>query len=99
MTKREAWLSLATAWDNAKPDKNGEWCAAIGIWQDHGLCGSIFSLQLPMRVSEQMFAQMKKHWPKRIAVRTKEGVAWRWPFTKAGAKARAAFCRKMARLK
>lgn len=104
MTKREAWLHLATAWDKAKPDHDfhKHYCARTGKLLDSGLCGSLMSMLSKSLISydvfEEMNAALHKHWPKKPAV-VMFGAKWRWPLTKAGAKARAKFCRKMARLK
>lgn len=91
--ERAEWLKLAKAWDEAEPDiMFGDYLATINGELSDGLCQSINLLvDSPPRRSE-MRERMNAHKPKGA------GKTWWWRFTKQGANARAAFCRKMAEL-
>lgn len=90
LTEREAWLTIAEIWKNTVPspwDKN-ERVVYVGsadpIW---GLCGVMHELDIDLGMIETMQAKL----PPRIL-----DSDWCWGFTTEDAKARIAFCERMA---
>ncbi len=88
MTKSEAWLQQAELWDKAESyGPNGEYRVAKSYT---GLCHTITryvedqSLRLEMK---QTFASLPNY----------NSIGHKWPLTKEGAAARAAFCRAQAK--
>ena len=91
LTQRQAWLLLAKAWDKPKKSDGG-YC--IGRFE-FGLCQSIWNMEtdrlIDKSTSESMQDKVSEGWNR------KQYTMFRWPCnTVAGARARAAFCRKQA---
>ena len=90
LTQRQAWLLLAKAWRQAKEEPPGRWSADVGYGVSYGLCPLINDLFNENRISEATFRSMDKKVPRR------KREVYAWPLTRAGARARAAFCRRQA---
>lgn len=96
MTERAAWLYLARCWDAAVPDKYFGRAALIGNYRADGICYSICALNWFEKVAQAGKRRMDKMMAENRPKDTPH-TFW-WPRTVAGAKKRAAFCRKMAAL-
>jgi hypothetical protein len=106
MTEREAWEYLAVAWEQAKPDFEGDYTAKVGSEEAIGLCGSFTLLRMHHLISlDTKYAMMEKIQAQRSKLL--EGTnftdyvkaamyRYLWPRTLDGAKARAEFCRRCA---
>lgn len=98
MTEAQAWSYLARRWDKATFHTPGSTCVEVTIMsqQQYGLCGSVSTLNLTQKVTNEtwltMFQRMQKYKPRDAFM------GYWWPCNKAGAKSRAAFCRKMVKL-
>ncbi len=92
MTEREAWLFLADKWDNVEGDEHPRYVVVNG-YEAAGLCPCIDSLESADDITPPVAAFMLAKIPKK-----RDSHDACWPFTEEGAKARAAFCRKQARL-
>lgn len=90
LSEREAWLKLAKLW--TKPDIGSSDCPRVLDWS-FGVCHSVDDLRGMNEISVSLADRMREK-----AQNPKDPDAWRWPLTIAGAKSRAAFCRKMAKL-
>ena len=99
MSEREAWVYLAPLWD--KPTMAGGVAYAIIYFGDRaeGLCGSVFLLWYHGLISNRTRNAMGKQI--KAVPKTIPGLhapdLYAWPRNLAGAKQRAAFCRRMAR--
>ncbi len=89
LTERQAWLKLAKDWDGARPDVLGYYFVG---WH-YGLCVGIGNLGVCGQITSETAIAMKGRLPK-----LRPDTAYCWPNTKAGAKARADFCREQAAL-
>jgi len=101
MSEREAWLYLAEQWDNAEPahrKKRDHIIFRHLFFCPTGLCTAIDEVicadAISYRVGRNMRSRMAKHLPRK----KRTGKGHRWPTDKKGARSRAAFCRKMAKL-
>jgi hypothetical protein len=98
LSEREAWDVLAKAWATAEPDECGDYYAKFGRspeWCAYGLCKSIKILWARGKISDQIAQQMTR----RIISRYPQAASPRlvWPPSASGARARAKFCREMAK--
>ena len=88
MTEKQAWLKLAKLWDEPVLDF---WCNDYAVILDkrtrYGLCECITCLPISDRMRDKMRRKARG--------RTQLG-RYRWQLDARGARARAAFCRKMA---
>ncbi len=89
---RAAWLYLAKKWDKPTKDTDGDSCVVIGKENSCGLCHSISDMSRAGIIDPGLVTLMLD------AIRELMGDSggWRWRTTRAGARQRAAFCRKMA---
>lgn len=94
LTERQAWLKIAKACDVAGSD--GSFVVVKKMGRSWGLCTAVgdlwFSGEIEEETARSMFSKIHKHAPPR------GDFDYAWETSKAGAKARAAFCRKMAAL-
>jgi hypothetical protein len=103
MNEAEAWEYLAERWDKASPYT--EEVPYVAVIVDHhssfGLCYSVVMLDRKKVVDAhtflEMWVRMGEHLP---PSRHTDPVmfGYCWSFTKRGARARARFCRKMAKI-
>ena len=95
MTEVAAWRYLAKRWDAAVTRTGSE--AVFGYGRHFGICSCVTFLGIEDKINglchQTMRERMDTHRPKR-----KRNREYWWPWTAAGAKKRAAFCRKMAEL-
>ena len=95
MSETRAWAWLAPKWDKAVESGGFANIFLSSDYQPCGLCPCIDWLCDEERISEETAESMREKIPKKQA-----GIFtmnyFRWPPTMAGAKQRAAFCRKMA---
>ncbi len=89
MNQRQAWLLLARLCDKAKRDHRGIYKFADN---DLGLCTAMDSLTLPSRIEKAIQKKIDKQ-----PAQDDAPFLFKWPWTKAGAVARAAFCRAQAK--
>lgn len=91
---KQVWEYLARRW--AQAVKVNAACATIFGWKSRGLCQGLFRLRdfKKTREAESLIDLAQSVARERGLV--PEGY-W-WPTTKRGARSRAAFCRRMARL-
>lgn len=101
LSERRAWLYLAKKWDKAKPPKLDGWEDDVEVvirlnrfGEEIGLCDTIVRLPISCSVCDAMEDKVDRE-RRRLK---KRRWAFLWPTTKAGAKKRAAFCRRMAKL-
>lgn len=94
MTQREAWLYLAKLWSGPLSDCPCGGCGGkVAADLASGLCVSVDRIaMLPAKTREAMRVRIRRH---REAI---GGESYLWPTTEAGAKKRAAFCRRQAAL-
>jgi hypothetical protein len=92
MTTSEACLYLAEEWDKAREDEDGLFVASINEWPCHGLCASICTLLHHEAIDDDQWQEMCKAIGKQQRLLN----AYCWNRDKAGACARAEFCRKQA---
>ena len=99
MTEAQAWASIGRAWTRPTLFDGKYWAVvkeAEKVFRvfagGHGICPCINDLVMVGAISERRAGQMKGRLPER-----REGL-FCWPTTRAGARARAAFCRRMAKL-
>lgn len=91
LTEREAWLLLAEWWSGKlRTDDDGDTLMVGGKWGCYGLCSSIVLLSSTGRISQEIQESMRRK------LGEVPGSDYRWPQTLAGARQRAAFCRRMA---
>ncbi len=89
ITEREAWLHIASLWDN--PHVVGT--AYISENMDWGICGCLDTLYYSRRISLEVLHEMKARLPSQ---RDRWGYCWK--SNEQGAAARASFCREQATL-
>ena len=96
MTERDYWLEFAEAWKKAKKDRygGGEYYARYGrlFVRNYGICSMVCC------VSDTLYDPMKD---RMLSNRPTGKSSWRYWWsttTLKGAKSRAAFCRRMAKL-
>ena len=94
MTERAAWLKLAKLWNKPLRGvvpyvrlRHG----AHGMVGRNGLCACVTSLYVDGKIDHDARLDMNS----KVHAAIKHG-AYAWPLTLAGAKSRAAFCRRMA---
>jgi hypothetical protein len=92
MTTREAWLYLAKAWDTSR------WCADRFISRVNGICCSglcpgIEALRNTSVINDSQRREMLRV----IDPNNRYRWNYRWRLNKAGARARAEFCRAQAK--
>lgn len=87
MTEAQAWEYIAKTWDKPKKRGDGYCCSRDGC---SGVCFSISNFQLLFGVVTGMTNRLRAH-------RAERADGYWWPQTRAGARSRAAFCRRMAR--
>lgn len=97
LTLRAAWLLLARKWDKPEPDGvedgNEDLCVfLLEEWPDWGICMCIDTLESRGMIDEAVAAQMRGA---ELPAKLRGGYCW--PRDDAGARARAAFCRKQAK--
>lgn len=95
MTEKQAWSYLADRWGKAKPDKDGEPGSMINGVHDYCLCHSVMTMLAYEMITHSM--QMDMSSSISATVDPYNGWPYMAPLTKAGAKRRAAFCRRMAK--
>ena len=90
MTERQAWLYLAKRWDKAFLSDG---YTVTNVCDDctHGLCQSLCHLEDEGEIDSNTRLEMSSKIPK-----SADFAPYVWPMTIAGAKKRAAFCRRMA---
>lgn len=105
MTETQAWAYLAGRWAKARPYLKipGRWHTKVLGDFEQGLCGSLWALEDAGRISGEVWGAMLervvRNGPPEIAPFSMVGGGrFRWPLTARGARSRAAFCRRMARL-
>ena len=96
MSESEAWAWLAKKWDN--PVEGVIVSIELDVYcEPAGLCPCIDWLFYEDMISEDTHYSMHAKIPKNPIGNVEPfGMCFRWPPTMAGAKKRAAFCRKMA---
>lgn len=99
-SEQQAWEYLACRWEVAPEPRPLQWWSAVVLGaRISALCPAIDYLRtrrkITLFVHRAMRIRMQAHQPR--AWLPGIGGIW-WPPTRAGARARAAFCRKMARL-
>lgn len=96
MTQIEAWQAMAKLWDKPVPSAiwPGNMIVCAGWGEYRGMCGVICYWVVTRRISTftaiVMNRRIKRSLPKKCA--------YLFPFTTDGAKKRAAFCRRQARM-
>lgn len=100
LTEQQAWTKIGRAWasENLILDKNGEvYIGEPDCGRYYGICCRIMALgddcNIDYDVETAMFGKVNDFAPPPI-----DDIGFRWPLTSAGAKQRAAFCFRMARL-
>lgn len=103
MTEKEAWLYLAKKWD--EESYLGDTCEGFSAYvvikdfRRPGLCHCLRGVRIEKFISQEMYSEMKRkldsHGPEK---KYGDTFQYRWPLTMTGAKKRAAFCRRMAKL-
>jgi len=93
MTEKQAWLYLAKKWDKPKKPPSDYAFVRISGMVCFGLCGSVKMLNITTRSVKRMLNRIEVGWSRTFPFYDN----YRWPRTRAGAKSRAAFCRKMAK--
>ena len=93
MTERQAWLYLARRWD-AATEFNNRYVASVFGLTAYGLCESVYHLAVVEKTTWAVMCSMEA----KIKLVSRDKISYCWPRTKAGAKSRAAFCRKQATL-
>lgn len=88
LTERQAWLRLAELWDKPQQNESNECFIQTAYGRPYGLCASMDCLDIPPKVDNAMMAKIGKL-PNKLG-------DFKWGLGKAGAKARAKFCRKQA---
>lgn len=89
LTEKQAWEKLARAWNN--PECDGK--VPYVLDHSYGICHALSDLRRTNDISDTMENRMVAK-----AENPGERDCWRWPLNCEGAKARAAFCRKQAKL-
>ena len=92
MTEAQAWAYLAKQWDNPHV-KNGEAFILIEGRTAFGLCPSTLALE---EAGVDVWAMRTRRADNKPA--SGEYKTWWWPLTRAGARSRATFCRRMSKL-
>ena len=93
MTARQAWTYLAKSWEGAA--KAGRWQITIEGFEHNCLCFCMSALCHAGRISSPLFWRMRDA----LEPLPRGVTGYCWPCTVAGAAKRAAFCRKMAKVR
>lgn len=101
LTERQAWLYLARKWDRPRRDPEDGFPVVfifntLLLRNCACLCNSCFGLFKSGRVIEPIYSDMRNRLHKNKP-NSRPGCVFWWPLTKAGARSRAAFCRRMAK--
>lgn len=94
LTERQAWLRLARAWDRPVASEYGTMQAKVCKSRCVGLCSSIGELECSGKISTDVELRMDE----RIQAMPERFGPYCWPLDGRGARSRAAFCRRQARL-
>lgn len=94
LSERAAWLKLAKLWDNPMGNLENAYID-MGDRRSFGLCGCIASFHFAAKRTS--YATMWAMLDKVNEIMSETDNAYRWPTTRAGARQRAAFCRRMAK--
>lgn len=90
LTEYQAWMKLAKAWDKPSPRSSGDWAVTINGQPHIALCICLIAWLTDESISEVVFDSMTDK------IYQGHDGGFRWTLDSKGAKARAAFCRKMA---
>lgn len=92
MSEYQAWMLLASKWDRTQ--RNGNACPSVAIDGIiyFGLCECIYYSDPGSALTFNMLNKIAMFAPKPTVT------GYRWPRTAKGARGRAAFCRRMARM-
>lgn len=91
LSEKQAWLKIAAAWDKATDPGDGICTVFNG---DTGLCPTICVWKIST-ISEDTYRSMMD---KIMRLPSVTRMCHKWPMSAKGAKARAAWCRKQAKL-
>lgn len=99
LTQKQAWLHLAAIWSEPLGRKGMAYVhiPGAGTTTYLGLCTSIGALARIGKISTAINRSMRKKIDMEM-LRRGPGMLYLWPWTVEGAKSRAAFCRKQAKL-